>query len=227
METNQVCRPSSVRDRGRAKRFFAYLADDEENWDYVEAVNDAIVTGFENRWAEDDQANRDLRHRIRHFWNKLGQRNQAWFVTRQLIKYEDILDIDPTGDSYARYPHVFLPTDDSERLEYSAILMASPYDRRTFDADPKNRIRFFQTTSPMLSRCRQNRDERSAIYAFFRLGRGVGTAVAAGAVARPLPATGSSRLVCRRSLARSRFGLGLVPAACPAPDCASARSSGR
>jgi len=56
----------------------------------------------------DDPNEKDYHHRVHTFWSTLEETKQAHFEVVGLIKYEDIVDIDPEGDIYARCPHVYV-----------------------------------------------------------------------------------------------------------------------
>jgi len=56
----------------------------------------------------DDPKEKDDHQRVYSFWDKLDETKKAHFEVVGLIKYENIVDIDPEGDIYARCPHVYL-----------------------------------------------------------------------------------------------------------------------
>jgi hypothetical protein len=41
-------------------------------------------------------------------WEKLPDKNKAWFESWGVVLYEEILDIDERGDEWAEYPHVYV-----------------------------------------------------------------------------------------------------------------------
>jgi hypothetical protein len=93
------------------RRFFAYRDVDYEPdgvpklkaWDFTEKTNFKP----EDPW-NDNPNDKDYHHRVYAFWNKLEERKQAHFEVVGLIKYEDVIEIDPEGDLYARCPHVYV-----------------------------------------------------------------------------------------------------------------------
>jgi hypothetical protein len=93
------------------RRFFAYRDVDFEPdgvpklkaWDFT----DKTTIKPRDEW-NDDPNDTDYHHRVYTFWSKLDERKQAHFEVLGLIKYEDIVDIDPEGDIYARCPHVYV-----------------------------------------------------------------------------------------------------------------------
>jgi hypothetical protein len=93
------------------KRFFAYRVVDYEPdgvpklkaWDFT----DKTTVKPDDQW-NDDPKEKDYHHRVYAFWNNLDEGKQAHFEIVGLIKYENIVDIDPEGDIYARCPHVYV-----------------------------------------------------------------------------------------------------------------------
>ncbi len=94
-------------------RYFAYLSDDETSWDCLEKFDDSIKRPYEDPWAqaEDDGARLNERAKIADFWASLPDKNRAWATEAFLIRYDQILAIDETGDAWASYPHIYLEPD--------------------------------------------------------------------------------------------------------------------
>lgn len=93
------------------KRFFAYRVVDYEPdgvpklkaWDFT----DKTTVTPDDQWNDDPKENDD-HHRVYAFWNNLDEGKRANFEVVGLIKYDNIVDIDPEGDIYARCPHVYV-----------------------------------------------------------------------------------------------------------------------
>jgi hypothetical protein len=93
------------------RRFFAYRDVEYEPdgvpklkaWDFTEKTNFKP----EDPW-NDDAKDKDNHFRVYDFWDKLDERKRAHFEVVGLIKYENIVDIDPEGDPYAKCPHVYV-----------------------------------------------------------------------------------------------------------------------
>jgi hypothetical protein len=93
------------------RRFFAYRDIDYEPdgvpklkaWDFT----DNTTMKPDDHW-NDDPTEKDYRHEVHAFWEKIDKAKQAHFEVVGLIKYENIVDIDPEGDIYARCPHVYV-----------------------------------------------------------------------------------------------------------------------
>jgi hypothetical protein len=93
------------------RRFFAYRDVEYEPdgvpklkaWDFTEKANFKP----EDHWNDDPKAP-DNHYRVYDFWHKLDEKKQAYFQVIDLIKYENIVDIDPEGDVHAKCPHVYV-----------------------------------------------------------------------------------------------------------------------
>jgi len=93
------------------KRYFAYRDVEygppkgEPNlkaWDFTNKGN----SGPSDIWNDEDKSTEN--YAIYHFWQKLEKEKQAYFEIVGLVKYENIIDIDPEGDIYAQCPHVYV-----------------------------------------------------------------------------------------------------------------------
>ncbi len=60
----------------------------------------------DDHWNTDNESTRS--YAVYNFWQNLDRAKQAHFEIVGLIKYENIIDIDPEGDIYARCPHVYI-----------------------------------------------------------------------------------------------------------------------
>jgi hypothetical protein len=72
-------------------------------------------------------------------------------VDRYIIKYEDILDIDPSGDKFAEYPHVFVIFGGWQKLrqKFKGLLRASSsIYAQGIRAEPEKRVKIFPDEFP-------------------------------------------------------------------------------
>ena len=96
------------------RRYFAYLSDDQDQWDYVEKSEHIAVSQHENPWHETTEDSSEDKYdeidRIYKYCSNLPRRNQANYILFELIRYEEILDIDEKGDVMATVPHIYLET---------------------------------------------------------------------------------------------------------------------
>jgi hypothetical protein len=93
------------------RRYFAYRdveylpPDGKANlkaWDFTKKGN---VTP-DDPWNNEDE--RAGTYAVHSFWQNLDQQKRAHFEIVGLVKYENIIDIDPEGDIYAQCPHVYV-----------------------------------------------------------------------------------------------------------------------
>ncbi|MBP1096530.1 hypothetical protein [Bradyrhizobium diazoefficiens] len=89
------------------RRHFAFLDDDGVHWDYAETVDDSIVSGHQNPWCAEDEDRYARRSAIMDIWDKLPEKNKAWFEVEHILAFENIVDIDDKGDDWAEVPHIY------------------------------------------------------------------------------------------------------------------------
>lgn len=89
------------------RRHFAFLDDDGVHWDYAETVDDSIVSGHQNPWCAEDEDRHARRSAIMDIWDKLPEKNKAWFEVEHILAFENIVDIDDKGDDWAEVPHIY------------------------------------------------------------------------------------------------------------------------
>jgi hypothetical protein len=93
------------------RRFFAYRDVDYAPdgvpklmaWDFTDKTN----MKPNDQW-NDNPKESDDHQRVYSFWEKLDETKKAHFEVVGLIKYENIVDIDPEGDIYANCPHLYV-----------------------------------------------------------------------------------------------------------------------
>lgn len=93
------------------RRFFAYRDVDYapdgipklKAWDFT----DRTTMKPRDYW-NDDPKEKDDHYRVYSFWDKLEETKKSLFEVIGLIKYENIVEIDPEGDIHARCPHVYV-----------------------------------------------------------------------------------------------------------------------
>jgi hypothetical protein len=126
-------------------RFFAYISDDNVSWDYIKENNrgnrdDPWEDEHENNWEEDDKR--------RRFWMGIPEQNRGSLMLFEVIRYEDILDIDATGDKFFRHPHVYVPPEIIKEQSYYAYIERWGQFRENVRADDTKRIKFFPDKFP-------------------------------------------------------------------------------
>jgi len=96
-------------------RHFAYVGDDEQEWDYAERMNDGPVHRHENPWRKEEEDDHEARAAAMAEWEVLPERNRAWFEVLAVLPYENILDIDEKGDEYSGLPHIYTTAFDHRK----------------------------------------------------------------------------------------------------------------
>jgi hypothetical protein len=113
------------------RRFFAYRDVDYapdgipklKAWDFT----DRTTMKPKDHW-NDDPKEKDDHYRVHSFWDKLEETKKSHFEVIGLIKYENIMEIDPEGDIYARCPHVYVrKVKDKGFCETLSYKLAAPH----------------------------------------------------------------------------------------------------
>jgi hypothetical protein len=118
------------------RRCYAYIADDGESWDALDKRGDGELGKIDDPWSN---VNGDRLDNARAYWRLLLPKNQAYLRYYQIIKYDDILDIDEQGDRLFPHPHVYLLP--SWRATTHGELLGG-------NASPEKRIDFFPHVLP-------------------------------------------------------------------------------
>jgi hypothetical protein len=129
----------------QVRSFYAYIGDDNKSWDYIPSFNAGDVPGY-NRWIDKD-VYWETRNRIQAFWDKIPEKNRAWFNIEVLLLYEDIYDIDEKGDSIADFPHIYLDMSKNDGGSIESLQPTKGWARE-IEPDPANRIKFFPDEFP-------------------------------------------------------------------------------
>lgn len=89
----------------QTREHFAFADLSKKEWDYTEAV-DLVHRRSEQKHGKYKVD--ENRRRVEDFYKYLPKNNQAKFVIRGIIFFEDILVIDDKGDILHDYPHIFV-----------------------------------------------------------------------------------------------------------------------
>jgi len=127
------------------KRFMAYIADDGVGWDCIDKLDDGELSRGVDPWSDKPQHDPEENKRW-SFWAALPNTNQGWLKECELIKYEDILDIDEHGDRILHGPHIYIRLP-RERLFLSFIERLDRFSS-SVQPDPETRISFFPEDFP-------------------------------------------------------------------------------
>lgn len=88
-------------------KHFAFIDDDGEHWDFVEAEDRAPLADYEDPWRGRDEDTEDAHHSAWDLWNDLPEYNRAFYEWHLILPYENILDIDEGGDEHFSNPHIY------------------------------------------------------------------------------------------------------------------------
>lgn len=151
-----VCQIHDVHARGiriQSRRHFAFIDDNQTNWDFAERMNDAIQ--HEDAWNEKPENPDDwkLRSDAMARWEGLESKNKGWFETQNLLPFEAIIDIDPDGDEdVMRAPVIYTQPFKLDGRPpfadyYFHSLQANEYSP-LIEPSPDTRIAFFEREPP-------------------------------------------------------------------------------
>ncbi len=90
------------------RKNFAYIDTKKKEYDYTESVN---LIYRESDTQDDMDKQQSDRARIENFWEHLPRCNQATYIKNGLIRYDEMLVIDEKGDSWHKFPHIFVDFD--------------------------------------------------------------------------------------------------------------------
>ena len=98
-------------------RFFAFLDEDNFHWDIADAYNEARDHN-DDPWMDTEEQSRireSLRHPMHEFWyNEIDEKCRGWLEVTALLRFEDMIEIDPDGDSMFSHPHIYVSFLDKE-----------------------------------------------------------------------------------------------------------------
>lgn len=128
---------------------YAYLADDGESWDAVEAFKNGVLRQFEDPWYIDDDTDptSTIHSPVWFYWNKLHDRNQANLTVYNVVPYENILDIDEKSDGVFNGPTVYIDTA-AKFHRREVVENLERFNSVKTPADPVRRIKHFPDVFP-------------------------------------------------------------------------------
>ena len=138
----------------RTRTYPAYREIDQKKmeivkWDYTDEVNLAIC--HEDVWHKERDDNDDFR-RAHDFLDSMPEENRAFFELEGVIPYENIVEIDPIGDSIIHYPHIFVDVRGKTFWNRTlAYLKPRGGNGATFGVtrdDEKKRVKYFPKKLP-------------------------------------------------------------------------------
>lgn len=138
--------------RFKVRRSPAYIADDRKSWDVAPFYNQEIMPGTDP-WGPRHKEMAAIQ-KIMEPWNKLPDKNKAWFESWGIVAYEEIIDIDEHGDELVEGPHVYVPFEhDGRAFKFSSgkVHNVTKVDGEYVELEPKSpddgRVKFFPEES--------------------------------------------------------------------------------
>lgn len=140
------------------RRSFAYLSDDNTQWDVAETMNDSHP--FDNPWKSEkfieiQEKERFARGDAMKIWDALEPRNKAWLETVLILPYDAIVAIDEEGDEFFHSPHVYanFTAKDGPFTSYTLTYIERVSSFDSFRIGPTNsgRISIFPRSDPASS----------------------------------------------------------------------------
>lgn len=118
-------------------------------WDYTNEMNLAIC--HEDEWHKEEDYFDNFR-RAHEFLDSMPEENRAFLEVEGVIPYDRIVEIDPSGDTIAHCPHVFVEVQNNSFFDKSLVYLV-PRDKSgakfsISSEDDKNRIKYFPKKLP-------------------------------------------------------------------------------
>lgn len=147
---------------------FAYIADDQKSWDYLESWNSALPQTYENHWYVEEIETPDLPSQDDYFevWSELPENNKAHFFEYGIIPYENIIDVDENGDQYFEGPHLYImPYDPAvgpfDKGKFQRIKLAQNWDNSMIKILAQHKISWFREIKKQAEKIRADRQNRN------------------------------------------------------------------
>jgi len=90
------------------KKYFGYIDTEKQEFDFSVAVN--VIFRQSDSQEDKDKQSKD-RERVEDFWECLPHRNRSMYILNGMIRYDNILVIDDTGDDWHKFPHLYVDFD--------------------------------------------------------------------------------------------------------------------
>jgi hypothetical protein len=101
------------------RSYFAFLDDDGAHWDIADAFDDVPRTLTHVQWGQwvdllQYIEQTDLRDEVVAFHNSLPPQNKGIAVVKALLQFEEIIDVDKTGDPFFPHPILYVTMRDGD-----------------------------------------------------------------------------------------------------------------
>src|SRR6266540_57871 len=131
------------------QRHYAFLGDDNEQWDYAETMDSSHNHAHSDPWDRTEVRETESQKRAREVWNALPEQNKAWYQITRVIPYESILDIDEEGDEYFSRPHIYVSDPPFRNYESCSLETIDPPRRSAYPSDQKRTKVFPRADDPV------------------------------------------------------------------------------
>ncbi len=89
------------------REFFAFVDSRKKEWDYTEHT-DSLVGRRDALTNVEREEHARKQQELLAVWNFLPRAQQGMFAIEAFLPYADILLLDPEGDAYHNYPHLYV-----------------------------------------------------------------------------------------------------------------------
>jgi hypothetical protein len=94
-----------------ARNYFAYVDREKKEWDHTSEV-DLLFPAQE---SDEERENRvEAQERVEGVWDFFPKANRGRFIIDSIIKFEDMLLVDPKGDVLYNFPHIYVDFEGSK-----------------------------------------------------------------------------------------------------------------
>ena len=142
-------------------RYPAYGGGSRGDWDFAEKFDVGPVPHSENPWCSTLDELNEVRTEALEVWHALPSESRYWFVEYGVLPFDNILDIDESGDEWFDKPHIFTTEFQGSRGPFSETFGAlepesrwhgpsildrriAPIDAESERPDPERRVRKFR-----------------------------------------------------------------------------------
>lgn len=140
------------------RRFFAYVDRDTKEWDFTEEA-DLLYRHF-NHDDEEDAKNRAKIGGVKKLVDFLPRSKQGDLHSDGIVRYDDVLLVDPEGDGLYKCPHIYVDFSSHPRIYAGIHEHLSVGETRIELTDEWKRIEYFKTATAITSRAPTPGDRR-------------------------------------------------------------------
>jgi hypothetical protein len=140
------------------RRFFAYVDRDTKEWDFTEDA-DLLYRHF-NRDEEEDAKNRAKIGGVKKLVDFLPRSKQGELHLDGIVRYDDVMLVDPEGDGLYKCPHIYVDFSTHLRIYAGSLEYLSVGETRIELTDEWKRIDYFKTAIAITPRAPDSQDQQ-------------------------------------------------------------------